>query len=236
MKLQSLMTLFTLSVAHMGLYAQSHLDVQVQQTPVNNEVYYYNDQGQPNQITIHRQEYIQTLPPGERVNLPSNTNQGRPVENRQINNNQMNQRPVGQIQRTLSIIKPDAVESNHIGDIISRFEKSGLRIVGIKILNLSKDQASKFYQVHRDRPFYPQLVDFMSSGPVVIMVLEGDNAIAKNRELMGATDPKKAASGTIRADYAQSVSRNAVHGSDSPETAKEEILFFFQPNELVQRK
>jgi nucleoside-diphosphate kinase len=138
-------------------------------------------------------------------------------------------------EQTISIIKPDAVQNNHIGEIISRFEQAGLKIAAIKMTTLTKDQASKFYAVHRDRPFYDDLVNFMSSGPVVIMVLEGNQAIAKNRELMGATDPKKAEKGTLRADFAESMSRNAVHGSDSPETAKEEILFFFKPDEITHR-
>lgn len=138
-------------------------------------------------------------------------------------------------QQTLSIIKPDAVAANHIGEIIARFEKGGLRIAAIKMTLLSKDKAQEFYAVHKERPFYEDLTTFMSSGPIVAMVLEGDNAIAKNREIMGATDFKKAAPGTLRADFAQSVTKNAVHGSDAPETAKEEIAFFFQPNEVFRR-
>lgn len=143
--------------------------------------------------------------------------------------------PMDQVQQTLSIIKPDAVGTNHIGDVIARFERAGLRIAGIKMVKLTKDQAGRFYGVHRERPFYPELVEFMSSGPVVVMVLEGNNAIAKNRQLMGATNPTKAEPGTIRADFAESVSRNAVHGSDSPEAAREEIQFFFTPNEVFPR-
>jgi nucleoside-diphosphate kinase len=138
-------------------------------------------------------------------------------------------------QQTLSIIKPDAVAANHIGDIIARFEKAGLRIAAIKMELLSKDKAKEFYAVHKDRPFYEELTTFMSSGPIVAMVLEGNDAIAKNREIMGATDYKKAAPGTLRADFAQSVTKNAVHGSDSPETAKAEIAFFFKPNEIFKR-
>lgn len=138
-------------------------------------------------------------------------------------------------QQTLSIIKPDAVAANHIGEIIARFEKAGLRIAAIKMVSLSKDKVKEFYAVHKDRPFFGDLTEFVSSGPVVAMVLEGDNAIAKNREIMGATDFTKAAPGTIRADFAQSVTKNAVHGSDSPEAAKEEIAFFFQPNEIFKR-
>lgn len=137
-----------------------------------------------------------------------------------------------EMERTLSIIKPDAVKNRHIGDIISRFEDKGLRIVGIKMLTLDKERAGNFYKVHRDKPFFPGLVDFMSSGPIVVLVLEGESAISKNREIMGATDPKQAAPGTIRSDFAKSMSQNAVHGSDSPEAAQEEILFFFQPNEV----
>lgn len=130
-------------------------------------------------------------------------------------------------QQTLSIIKPDAVAASHIGDIISRFEKAGLRVIQLRMVNLTKTQAEQFYAVHKERPFFAALTDFMSSGPTVAIVLEGPNAIAKNREIMGATDFKKAAPGTIRADFAQSVTKNAVHGSDSVESAKEEIAFFF---------
>ena len=131
------------------------------------------------------------------------------------------------IERTLSIIKPDAVAKNVIGQIYSRFESNNLKIVASKMKWLSRQEAEAFYAVHRERPFLKDLVDFMVSGPVQIQVLEGENAIMKNRELMGATDPKKAAKGTIRADFAQSIDANAVHGSDSPETAAVEIAFFF---------
>ena len=131
------------------------------------------------------------------------------------------------IERTLSIIKPDAVAKNVIGQIYSRFEANNLKIVASKMKWLSRQEAEAFYAVHRERPFFKDLVDFMVSGPVQIQVLEGENAIMKNRELMGATDPKKAAKGTIRADFAQSIDANAVHGSDSPETAAVEIAFFF---------
>lgn len=131
------------------------------------------------------------------------------------------------IERTLSIIKPDAVAKNVIGQIYSRFESNNLKIVASKMKWLSRQEAEAFYAVHRERPFFKDLVDFMVSGPVQIQVLEGENAIMKNRELMGATDPKKAAKGTIRADFAQSIDANAVHGSDSPETAAVEIAFFF---------
>jgi nucleoside-diphosphate kinase len=131
------------------------------------------------------------------------------------------------IERTLSIIKPDAVAKNVIGQIYSRFESNNLKIVASKMKWLSRQEAEAFYGVHRERPFFKDLVDFMVSGPVQIQVLEGENAIMKNRELMGATDPKKAAKGTIRADFAQSIDANAVHGSDSPETAAVEIAFFF---------
>jgi nucleoside-diphosphate kinase len=138
-------------------------------------------------------------------------------------------------ERTLSIIKPDAVENNHIGGIIQRFEKAGLEVVGAKMLHLTRDQAEGFYAVHRQRPFFGELVDFMISGPVLIMVLEGENAVAKNRDLMGATDPQKAAPGTIRADFAKTIDKNAVHGSDSLETAKVEVAYFFKPNEIHER-
>lgn len=131
------------------------------------------------------------------------------------------------VERTLSIIKPDAVAKNVIGEIYSRFEKAGLRVVAAKMNHLSKDEAEAFYAVHRERPFFTDLVKFMSSGPVMIQVLEGENAIMKHRDLMGATDPKEAASGTIRADFADSIDANAVHGSDGSETANEEIRFFF---------
>jgi len=131
------------------------------------------------------------------------------------------------VERTLSIIKPDAVAKNVIGVIIARFEKVGLKVAAVRMAWLSRAEAEGFYAVHRERPFFKDLVDFMISGPVVIQVLEGDNAIAANRELMGATDPKKAAAGTIRADFAQSIDANAVHGSDAPETARVEIAYFF---------
>lgn len=133
---------------------------------------------------------------------------------------------------TLSIIKPDAVASHHIGDIISRFEKAGLNVAAIKMVHLTKKQAQDFYAVHKDRSFYADLVDFMASGPVVVMVLEGPDAIARNRSIMGATDPKKAAPGTLRADFAESVQRNAVHGSDSLDSARTEIAFFFKPTDI----
>jgi len=132
------------------------------------------------------------------------------------------------VERTLSIIKPDAVKKNVIGRILARFEAAGLRIVAARMMHLSRAEAEGFYAVHRGRPFFGPLVDFMISGPVLVLVLEGDNAIAKNRDLMGATDPKKAAKGTIRADFADSIDANAVHGSDGPETARKEIAFFFQ--------
>jgi len=138
-------------------------------------------------------------------------------------------------EQTLSIIKPDAVGNNNIGSIISRFEKAGLRVVAAKMQHLTQDQAEGFYAVHKERPFFKDLVSFMITGPVVVMVLEGDDAILKNREIMGATDPKKAAPGTIRADFAQSIDENAVHGSDAVETAKHEIAYFFKSNEVFAR-
>ena len=131
------------------------------------------------------------------------------------------------VERTLSIIKPDAVAGNLIGKIYSRFEANGLKIIAAQMRWLSLADAEGFYAVHRERPFFRNLVDFMTSGPVMIQVLEGDNAIAKNRDLMGATDPAKAASGTIRADFAQSIDANAVHGSDGPDTARVEVAYFF---------
>ncbi len=139
------------------------------------------------------------------------------------------------LERTLSIVKPDAVAKNVIGEIYSRFEKDGLKIVAAKMKQLSRREAEGFYAVHRERPFFKPLVEFMISGPVMIQVLEGEGAIAKNRELMGATNPKDAAPGTIRADFAQSIDANAVHGSDAPETAKFEIGFFFAESELCAR-
>jgi nucleoside-diphosphate kinase len=139
------------------------------------------------------------------------------------------------IERTLSIIKPDAVSKNVIGAILSRFENAGLKVIAAKMKQLSRAEAEGFYAVHRERPFFPALVEFMTSGPVMIQVLEGEGAIAKNRELMGATDPKKAAPGTIRADFAQSIDANAVHGSDGPDTAAVEIAYFFAGTELCPR-
>lgn len=139
------------------------------------------------------------------------------------------------IQRTLSIIKPDAVAKNVIGKIYSRFETNGLRIVAAQMRQLSRAEAEGFYAVHRERPFFKALVDFMISGPVMIQVLEGENAIAKNRELMGATDPKKAEKGTIRADFAEGIDANAVHGSDAPETAAVEIAYFFPTLAICKR-
>jgi nucleoside-diphosphate kinase len=139
------------------------------------------------------------------------------------------------VERTLSIIKPDAVAKNVIGQINSRFEQAGLKIVAARMMWLSRQQAEGFYAVHRERPFFKDLVEFMTSGPVLIQVLEGENAINKNRELMGATDPRKAAKGTIRADFARSIDANAVHGSDSPQTAASEIAYFFATDEIFPR-
>ncbi|MGB5081063.1 MAG: nucleoside-diphosphate kinase [Burkholderiales bacterium] len=139
------------------------------------------------------------------------------------------------VERTLSIVKPDAVAKNVIGQITLRFERSGLRIVAARMLCLSQRQAEGFYAVHRERPFFRDLVQFMISGPIVVQVLEGENAIARNRELMGATDPKKAEKGTIRADFADSIDANAVHGSDGPETARTEIAYFFPASEIFPR-
>ena len=139
------------------------------------------------------------------------------------------------VERTISIIKPDAVAKNVIGEIYARFEKGGLKIIAAKMMHLSKDQAGAFYAVHKERPFYNDLVAFMTSGPVMVQVLEGENAIARNREIMGATNPKDAAPGTIRADFAKTVDENAVHGSDGPDTAKAEIAFFFKDGEICPR-
>ena len=139
------------------------------------------------------------------------------------------------IQRTLSIIKPDAVAKNAIGQIIDRFEGAGLKVVAGRLVHLSAAEAGQFYAVHKERPFFKDLVEFMISGPVFVQVLEGEDAIAKNRDLMGATDPKKAAPGTIRADFAESIDANAVHGSDAPETAAVEIAFFFPGMNIYSR-
>ncbi len=138
------------------------------------------------------------------------------------------------IERTFSIIKPDAVAKNVIGQIYSRFEQAGLKIVASRMLHLTREQAGEFYAVHKERPFYNDLIDFMTSGPVMVQVLEGENAIARNREIMGATNPQDAAPGTIRADFAKTVDENAVHGSDGPDTAKVEIAFFF-PEGVCER-
>ena len=139
------------------------------------------------------------------------------------------------LERTFSIVKPDGVARNLIGEVYRRFEKAGLKIVAARLVHLSKAEAEGFYAVHKARPFFNDLVKYMTSGPVVLQVLEGENAVAKNREIMGATDPKKAAPGTIRADLAQSIEANTVHGSDAPETAAVEIAFFFAGNELHSR-
>jgi len=139
------------------------------------------------------------------------------------------------VERTLSIIKPDAVAKNAVGKILSRFESNGLKIVAARMMHLSQQQAEGFYAVHRERPFFKDLVDFMVSGPVMIQVLEGESAIQKNRDLMGATDPKKAAAGTIRADFAESIEANAVHGSDGADTAKTEIAYFFPALDVFPR-
>jgi len=140
-----------------------------------------------------------------------------------------------QVERTLSIIKPDAVAKNVIGEIYSRFEQAGLKIVAAQMKHLTRAKAEEFYSVHRERPFYDDLVGFMTSGPVMIQVLEGENAIALNRELMGATNPQEAAAGTIRADFAQSIDANAVHGSDAPETAAVEMACFFNDSDINSR-
>ncbi|MGM0982646.1 MAG: nucleoside-diphosphate kinase [Pseudomonadota bacterium] len=138
-------------------------------------------------------------------------------------------------QRTLSIIKPDAVAKNAIGEITARFEKAGLQVVAAKMLKLDDDKAGGFYAEHKERPFFKDLVGFMTSGPVVVQVLEGEDAVAKNRDLMGATNPKEAAPGTIRADFAETIDANAVHGSDSPESAEREIAYFFAADEICPR-
>jgi len=139
------------------------------------------------------------------------------------------------VERTFSIIKPDAVAKNAIGQILARFEAAGLKVIAARMMHLSRAQAEGFYAVHRERPFFKDLVEFMISGPVLVQVLQGESAILKNRDLMGATDPKKAAKGTIRADFADSIDANAVHGSDAPETARAEIAYFFPGYEIFPR-
>jgi nucleoside-diphosphate kinase len=139
------------------------------------------------------------------------------------------------IERTLSIIKPDATGNNHLGDIYSRFEKAGLQIIAAKMKHLSRTEAEGFYAVHKERPFFQELVDFMISGPVMVQVLQGEGAIAKHREVMGATNPSEAAAGTIRADFARTIDENAVHGSDGADTAKTEIAYFFAATEICPR-
>ncbi len=139
------------------------------------------------------------------------------------------------VERTLSIIKPDAVGKNHIGDIYNRFEKAGLKIIAARMKHMTPGEAEGFYAIHKDRPFFKDLVRFMTTGPVMVSVLEGPNAVAKHREIMGATDPKKADKGTIRADFARSIDENAVHGSDSLENAKNEISYFFRTTEICPR-
>lgn len=142
---------------------------------------------------------------------------------------------MSEVQRTLSIIKPDAVGCNEIGAILSKFEEAGLSIVACKMIHLNKEKAEKFYGVHKSKPFFGELVDFITSGPILVQVLEGEDAINKNREVMGATNPANAAEGTIRNEFAKSVCENAVHGSDGPDTAKEEIALFFKEDEILER-
>jgi nucleoside-diphosphate kinase len=200
-----------------GAYSSqaNSLDVQVRQLPSYDEGTFYDQSGEPKREMLRSSNQTQ-----HSLNRMNQKDDGIPNE---------------VMERTLSIIKPDAVQSGHIGNILSRFEQNGLRIVGLKMIHLTKDQAGRFYAVHQNRPFYRELTEFMASGPIVVIVLEGQGAIAKNRKLMGATDPKKAEKGTLRADFAESVSHNAVHGSDSPEAAREEIPFFFKPEELHSR-
>lgn len=138
-------------------------------------------------------------------------------------------------ERTLSIIKPDAVGNNLIGKILQRFEENNLKIIASKMIHLTKEKAEGFYDIHKDKPFFPNLIEFMTSGPVIVQVLEGENAVNKNREIMGATNPADAAVGTIRKDFAKSIDENAAHGSDAPETAKVEIAYFFNEDEILKR-
>lgn len=225
--------------AQCALSAQPAYNVRIDRMPSYNDGYYYNN---PGQVDAYYQQYpqnqgyqyrgYQQRPSYQQNQYAYSDNAPRNYDGLKYYQEQSN----APVERTLSIIKPDAVQTKHIGDIISRFERSGFKIVGIKMTNLSKDQAEKFYAVHKDRPFFKDLVQFMSSGPVVVMVLEGPNAIARNRQLMGATDPNKAAQGTLRSDYAESVTRNAVHGSDSDKTAQDEITFFFKDDELAPKQ
>jgi nucleoside-diphosphate kinase len=194
---------------------------------------YYQDvpQGRVNyQQYEYRQDYYRPAQSDMRYTQYNTTYSNQPAPNRasQV-------RPMAADDLTLVLIKPDAVQGHHIGEIISRYEQSGLRIAALKMVRLNRQGAEQFYQEHRNRPFYPELVSFMSSGPVIALVLEGDNAVAKSREIIGATDPAKADKGTIRSDFAESVGKNAIHGSDSPESANREIFFFFRPNELYNQ-
>jgi nucleoside-diphosphate kinase len=199
----------------------SQLEVQAQQTPSYNDNDGQNPAGNAQPAIRPGQNR-----PTNSVNPPPTNNAYAPPQNTD------ELRPKQKIEWTLSILKPDVLKNRHIGDIISRFEDAGLRVAAIKMVQLTPEQAAQFYSIHREKPFFPELVQYMSSGPIVAMVLEGDRAISKNRELMGETDPRKAAKGTIRADFAESISHNAVHGSDSPESARQEIAFFFLPNEI----
>lgn len=146
-----------------------------------------------------------------------------------------NEKNLSKKEVTLTIIKPDAVADNNIGKIINRFETNGLRVAAIKMVELDKGQVEQFYKVHKDKPFYDELTEFMSSGPAIVMVLEGDEAVSRNREIIGSTNPKTAGRGTVRRDFSTSIGKNAVHGSDSKETAQNEILFFFTPEEISTR-
>lgn len=218
-----------------------NLEIQVQQTPIDDygdyRIYPNANSERMKSYESSSQGYYQEASTQQTRSYPT-TGSNQVVPQREAirqADRPAAQQPVAAVEQTLSIIKPDAVGTGHIGDIISRFERSGLRVVALKMTLLSKTDAEKFYAVHKDRPFYPELVTFMSSGPVVALVLEGPDAIAKNRQMMGSTDPKEAQSGTLRADFAESKSRNAVHGSDSPQAAKEEISFFFKSNEIFKR-
>lgn len=243
MKRSFLFALAASFVMQTGIVAQPYdnrptprVEVQVQRLPSSDEGTYYDRSGASPQTQVNysqdtgTQSYQQT-PGGNNTYYrgnPSNTESNASDQSFGIID-ETTQQPK---ERTLSILKPDAVRNRHIGDIIARFENSGLHVIGIKMVRLTPEQAAQFYNIHKERPFFKDLIQFMSSGPVVVMVLEGEQAISKNRQLMGATDPKKAEKGTIRADYAQSVSQNAVHGSDSSESANVEIPFFFKANEL----
>lgn len=206
--------------------------VNIQSVSPSNEGGYYDSSTSQPQVQVYYKQQGDNATPSSGMQNPPSTQ----VRTAQPYGDGSQTTPQSNVEWTLSILKPDAVKNKHIGDILSRFERSDLHIAAIKMLRLSPEEAAQFYNVHRERPFFADLVKYMSSGPVVVLVLEGDQAVSKNRQLMGATDPKKAEKGTIRADYAESITQNSVHGSDSPESAKQEIMFFFDPDEIYPRQ